>query len=149
MGLSSRTKLQHETGTTATNLIGHSLAGIQYLVDEEIWEVIGCSDPSDNGTYRLIITVSIDDDNRYRIIRTQLYQDYDQLPTPRPSPPRERFVNTKSIIDQLQLERTRQEESLNLPMTTQCRQTSIDEDSEWDILSHNLLTISPTLRQDS
>ncbi len=67
---------------------------------------------------------------------------------PRPSPPRERFVNTKSIIDQIQLERTRREESLNLPMTTQRRQTSIDEDSEWDILSRDLLATSST-HQDS
>src|SRR6266478_5904835 len=141
-------KLRHKTGATATNLIGHSLTGIQYLIDEEIWDIVRCSDPSDNGTYRLIITISIDDNNRYRIIRTRLYQDYNRPSTLKPSPPREQFINTKSIIDQLQLERTQQEESLNLPMTTQRHQTSIDEDSEWDILSRDLLTISPTLRQD-
>jgi hypothetical protein len=133
-------KLKHENGETATNLIGHGLDGIQYLIDEEIWDVIGCSKPSDNWTYRLIITISIDDDNKYRIINTRLYKDYDRPLTSEPQPPRERFINTKSIIEQLQLERTRREESLNLPITTQRRQTSVEtDDSEWDDIARELL----------
>jgi hypothetical protein len=127
-------KVQHKPGILPEDLSGLTLDEIQDVVDDEIIEIMTCIPPSENGVWRLVIIISIDDNNRYRIFRTKLCQDYfGPLPD-------ERFARTRAALQRThqRLAALRQQESLNPTFTSRLRrQTSVSDDSDESILTRN------------